>query len=53
MSIFVKNLEDLSHLSNKKVTLVKHLQKNYRENIHYVVQKDNFTPFNISNADYL
>jgi hypothetical protein len=33
MSIFVKNLEDLLYLSNKKVTLVKHLQKNYRENI--------------------
>jgi len=46
MSIFVKNLEDLSHLSNKKVTLVKHLQKNYRENIHYVVQKDNFKNMN-------
>lgn len=46
MSIFVKNLEDLSHLSNKKVTLVKHLQKNYRENIHYVIQKDNFKNMN-------
>lgn len=42
MSIFVKNLEDLLHLSNKKVTLVKHLQKNYRENVHYIIQKDNF-----------
>lgn len=46
MSIFVKNLEDLSHLSNQKGTLVKHLQKNYRENIHYVVQKDNFKNIN-------
>jgi very-short-patch-repair endonuclease len=42
MSIFVKNLEDLLYLSNKKVTLVKHLQKNYRENVHYIIQKDNF-----------
>lgn len=46
MSIFVKNLEDLSHLSNKKVALVKHLQKNYKENIHYVIQKDNFKNMN-------
>jgi very-short-patch-repair endonuclease len=46
MSIFIKNLEDLSHLSNQKGTLVKHLQKNYRENIHYVVQKDNFKNMN-------
>jgi very-short-patch-repair endonuclease len=42
MSIFVKNLDDLLYLSNKKVTLVKHLQKNYRENVHYIIQKDNF-----------
>jgi len=46
MSIFIKNLEDLSYLSNQKGTLVKHLQKNYRENIHYVVQKDNFKNMN-------
>jgi very-short-patch-repair endonuclease len=46
MSIFVKNLEDLSHLSNQKGTLVKHKKKNYRENIHYVVQKDNFKNIN-------
>jgi len=41
MTEFVKNLDDLLHIASKKVHLVTHLQKNYRENIHYIKQKTN------------
>ena len=40
MSKFTKDLDGLLHLSNHKSSLVSHLKKNYRENIHYVVEKD-------------
>ena len=29
-------------MSSQKCTIVKHLIKNYKENIHYIVEKDNF-----------
>ena len=37
MSIFTRDLEELLYLS-KKFRLVTHLQKNYRENVHYIVE---------------
>jgi very-short-patch-repair endonuclease len=41
MSQFTKNMDDLLlHLSCKKESLVRHLKKNYKENIHYNVVKN-------------
>ena len=42
MSEFTRNLDELLYLSSQKCTMVKHLIKNYKENIHYIVEKDNF-----------
>jgi very-short-patch-repair endonuclease len=40
MSLYTRNLEELLHLASQKDHLVKHLTKNYRENIHYIIQKN-------------
>jgi very-short-patch-repair endonuclease len=40
MSIFTHNLNDLLYLSSTKQNLVKHLKKNYKENIHYIIKKN-------------
>ena len=39
MTNFTRNLEELLYLTTTKVSLTKHLNKNYRENIHYIVEK--------------
>jgi very-short-patch-repair endonuclease len=41
MGDFIRNLDDLLYLT-KKGQLVTHLKKNYRENVHYIVEKDKF-----------
>jgi hypothetical protein len=38
MSEFTHNLDELMYLSNQKCTLTKHLEKNYRENVHYIIE---------------
>ena len=38
MSIFTRDLEELLYLSSKKGQIVCHLRKNYRENVHYIVE---------------
>jgi very-short-patch-repair endonuclease len=43
MSEFNRNLEDLLYLSSNKDKLVNHLKKNYKENIHYILEK---SPYN-------
>jgi very-short-patch-repair endonuclease len=40
MAQFTRDLDELLYLTGKKVNLVRHLQKNYRENIHYTMGKD-------------
>jgi very-short-patch-repair endonuclease len=40
MAEFNKNLEDLLYLSSAKDKIVYHLKKNYKENIHYIVEKN-------------
>ena len=40
MSLYTRNLEELLYLASQKDHLVKHLTKNYRENIHYIIQKN-------------
>jgi hypothetical protein len=42
MEIFTKNLDELLYLCRYKTDMVAHLKKNYRENIHYIMKKDNF-----------
>jgi very-short-patch-repair endonuclease len=39
MSKFTKDLDDLLYLTKQKTNIVDHLKKNYRENIHYIVEK--------------
>jgi very-short-patch-repair endonuclease len=36
---FSRDLDELLYLSPKKFNIVNHLRKNYRENIHYIVEK--------------
>jgi very-short-patch-repair endonuclease len=40
MCEFVRNLEDLLHLASQKIHLVQHLTKNYKENIHYIIERN-------------
>ena len=37
MSKFTRNIDDLLHLSSKTL-IVKHLKKNYKENVHYIIE---------------
>jgi hypothetical protein len=39
MAQFTRDLEELLYLSPKKSNIVNHLQKNYRESIHYTVER--------------
>jgi len=42
MSLYTHNLEELLiYLSCKKGRISKHLQKNYKENIHYIIENNN------------
>jgi len=40
MCEFVRNLEDLLHLASQKIHLVHHLTKNYKENIHFIIERN-------------
>jgi len=43
MDLFTRSLDDmLLILSTKKVDVVRHLKKNYKENIHYITQQNNY-----------
>ena len=42
MCEFVRNLEELLYLTSQKVRLVKHLSKNYKENIHYIIERNKY-----------
>ena len=44
MSIFTRNIDELltNHLSTSKQNLTKNLRKNYKENIHYIIDRDKF-----------
>ena len=42
MNKFTKDLEELLYLSKQKINLTRYLQKNFKENIHYIIEKDNF-----------
>jgi len=46
MCEFVRNLEELLYLTSKKVNLVRHLSKNYKENIHYIIERHKFKTIN-------
>jgi len=46
MSLFTRNLDELLYLSNTKCTIVKNLKKNYKENVHYVIDKNKHTKKN-------
>jgi very-short-patch-repair endonuclease len=44
MCEFIRNLEDLLYLASKKDNLVRYLTKNYKENIHYIIERNKFKP---------
>ena len=39
MTEFTRNLDELLHLSHHKCRLTTFLKKNYKVNIHYIVEK--------------
>ena len=39
MNLYSRNLEELLYLSTKKDKLVHNLKKNYKENVHYIIEK--------------
>ena len=43
MNAFTKNLDELLYLSTQKFNITRYLKKNYRENIHYIIEKNNET----------
>jgi hypothetical protein len=45
MCEFIRNLEDFLYLASVKVSLVKYLKKNYKENIHYIIERNKFKEF--------
>jgi len=46
MCEFVRNLEDLLYLTSQKVELVRHLTKNYKEKIHYIIERNKIKVIN-------
>ena len=40
MNAFTKNLDELLYLSKQKHHITTNLKKNYRENIHYIIEKN-------------
>lgn len=51
MSEFTHNLDDLLYLSSQKINITRHLKKNYRENIHYIIEKNKKRLKNESNTN--
>jgi very-short-patch-repair endonuclease len=47
MSLYTRNVEELLYLSKSKCKLVHNLKKNYKENIHYIIEKNNYNNNNI------
>ena len=47
MSLYTRNVEELLCLSKQKQKLVFNLKKNYKENIHYIIEKNNYNNNNI------
>jgi len=42
MDLFTRSLDELLNLSTQKKNLINHLKKNYKENIHYIIQQNNY-----------
>jgi hypothetical protein len=42
MDLFTRSLDELLKLSTQKKNLINHLKKNYKENIHYIIQQNNY-----------
>ena len=42
MSLYTRNIEEILYLSKSKDRLVHNLKKNYKENIHYIIEKNNY-----------
>ena len=40
MTLYTRNLEELLHITGQKFNLVRNLTKNYKENIHYIIEKN-------------
>jgi very-short-patch-repair endonuclease len=46
MNEFSRNLDELLYLSLNKDHIVHHLKKNYKENVHYIIEKPNLNKQN-------
>ncbi len=41
MTDFIRNIEELNYLTPHKCKLTQHLKKNYKVNIHYIIERNN------------
>ena len=41
MKLDTRNIEELLYLTKQKIDIVRNLKKNYKENIHYIIEKNN------------
>jgi very-short-patch-repair endonuclease len=46
MSLYTRNIEELLYLTTQKIHIVQNLKKNYKENIHYIIEKNNNNNYN-------
>jgi hypothetical protein len=40
MSLYTRNLEELLYIASQKNNLISNLKKNYKENVHYIIEKN-------------
>ena len=40
MSLYTRNIEELLYLTKQKIHIVHNLKKNYKENVHYIIEKN-------------
>ena len=43
MTSFIRNIEELNYLTPYKGKLTQHLKKNYKIDVHYIIEKNNIT----------
>ena len=46
MSLYTRNVEELLYLTTQKIHIVQNLKKNYKENIHYIIENNNNNNYN-------
>ena len=42
MSLYTRNIEELLYLTTQKIHIVHNLKKNYKENVHYIIETNKY-----------